>query len=64
MMEEHIYNIITYLIVLLAIFVAARKIIAKNFAKKESVSCADGCGGCATGCNLKEEVNLKKKANS
>ena len=58
-MDEIIYNIISYLIILIALFIAGRKLFQKMFVKKES-SCADGCGGCSTKCDLKELVNAPK----
>jgi hypothetical protein len=58
-MEEIIYNSLTYIIVLFAIFIAVRKVVLKN-TKKEESSCADGCGGCSSKCDLKALVKNTK----
>lgn len=53
-MEQGIYNILTYLIIAGAMFVAGKKLYEKAFPKKQSTGCGDGCGGCASKCDLKE----------
>lgn len=54
-MEETFYNILTYLIVFIALFLAGRKTITKMFSKKES-PCNSGCGGCTSTCELKKST--------
>ncbi|MFA6400644.1 MAG: hypothetical protein WCX31_03325 [Salinivirgaceae bacterium] len=61
-MEQVIYNILTFLIIGTALFIAGRKAYAKLFVKKES-SCASGCEGCASKCELKSVVDLKKSTH-
>lgn len=59
-MEDHIYNLLTYLIIFVAVIITGKKFWKKNFGKKEDSSCSSGCGGCATKCDLKELVNTNK----
>ena len=50
-----IYDILTYLIVAIAVLIAFKKFLDKTIRKqKVSSSCADGCGGCTSKCDLKE----------
>jgi hypothetical protein len=58
-MEQVIYNTLAFLIIGTALFIAIRKAYAILFAKKET-SCASGCEGCASKCELKSVVELKK----
>jgi len=58
-MEQVIYNTLAFLIIGIALFIAGRKVFAKLFVKKES-TCASGCDGCASKCELKSLVELKK----
>lgn len=53
-METLIYDLLTYLIIGLAVLVVMKKIFRKSFSKNEEASCADGCGGCTSKCDLKE----------
>lgn len=52
-MENTFYNLLTYLIVLIALLIASKKVIRKMFYKNES-SCESGCGGCTSTCELKK----------
>ena len=55
-MEETALNIIAYLIVLLALIIAVKKLFKKVSANNES-PCTNGCGGCTAKCDLKELAN-------
>ena len=56
-MEEQLFNILTYLIILVAIFIAGRKVFNKIF-KKGELSCENGCDGCSVKCELKEQIKV------
>lgn len=58
-MEDLIYNTLSYIIILFAVYIALRKVIFKNNKEEES-SCADGCGGCSSKCDLKALVKTPK----
>jgi hypothetical protein len=51
-MEQLLYNTLAFLILATAIILAGRKVYASFFVKKES-SCASGCDGCSSNCELK-----------
>lgn len=59
-MSPWIYNLFAYLIVGLAIMVALKKAYDTFTPKRKSSSCANGCGGCTTKCELKNLVNQSK----
>ena len=56
-MEEQFFDILAYLIILVAVFIAGKKIFYKSF-KKEKSSCANGCNGCTAVCNLKDKIKV------
>lgn len=60
-MEQIVYNILTYIIIGFALFVAGKKMYGKAFSKKKESGCGDGCGGCSSKCELKDlATNLNK----
>ncbi|HAN00110.1 MAG TPA: hypothetical protein DCQ26_16040 [Marinilabiliales bacterium] len=59
-MEPWVYNILAYAIVGMALFAAAKKVYTKFSQKQKSSSCAGGCGGCTSKCELKSLVDVKK----
>ncbi len=54
-----IYNIITYLIVALSLFLAGKKIYMKIFTNKQP-ACESGCGGCTSKCELRNLAGTPK----
>lgn len=49
-----IYDILTYLVIGVAVFVTIKKVFENSFKKKDPSSCSDGCGGCTSKCDLKD----------
>jgi hypothetical protein len=58
-METVFFTVLTYLILGFAFFIAGRKLFEKLFSSKKS-SCADGCAGCTSKCELKSLVDSQK----
>lgn len=55
-METIIYNSLAFLILAFAVFITVKKVYQTLF-KKQETSCASGCSGCASKCDLKQLVN-------
>ncbi|MGD9994067.1 MAG: hypothetical protein AB7S69_12285 [Salinivirgaceae bacterium] len=58
-METLVFNIITFIILGVAFFIAGKKLVLKLFARNQR-SCADGCSGCTSKCELKSLVDTQK----
>ncbi len=56
-MEEQLFNIFTYLIILVAVFITGKRVFNKTF-KKGELLCENGCDGCSAKCKLKEQIKV------
>lgn len=58
-METIVFNILTFIILGVAFFIAGKKLVQKLFARNQR-SCADGCSACTSKCELKSLVDTQK----
>ena len=59
-MENILYDLAAYFIVLFALFLAIRKMVHKSNINND-VSCSTGCGGCSSKCDLSK--NMTRESN-